>query len=184
MAASTQAAIVNFDDVNASAGVVAVPTNYGGISWDSDQFGIWNSTGNGFYPAGSSPNVMLANRLSSGSTTEAMSFSFADSVTFEGMYFATTSTVGNLTYDLLLDGIVKATVNVGAAAGYYASGYAGAVDQVTINGVRGYYVFDNVTYSAGPSAVPEPATWAMFIGGFGLVGGTMRRRLRASVRFA
>jgi hypothetical protein len=26
------------------------------------------------------------------------------------------------------------------------------------------------------SAVPEPATWAMMIGGFGLVGGTMRRR--------
>jgi hypothetical protein len=27
-----------------------------------------------------------------------------------------------------------------------------------------------------PSAVPEPATWAMFIGGFGLVGGALRRR--------
>lgn len=26
------------------------------------------------------------------------------------------------------------------------------------------------------SAVPEPATWAMMIGGFGLVGGTLRRR--------
>lgn len=27
-----------------------------------------------------------------------------------------------------------------------------------------------------PGAVPEPATWAMMIGGFGLVGATMRRR--------
>lgn len=27
-----------------------------------------------------------------------------------------------------------------------------------------------------PGAVPEPATWAMMIGGFGLVGGAMRRR--------
>jgi len=34
------------------------------------------------------------------------------------------------------------------------------------------------------SAVPEPATWAMFIGGFGLIGGAMRRRQRVSVRFA
>lgn len=33
-------------------------------------------------------------------------------------------------------------------------------------------------------AVPEPATWAMMIVGFGLVGGTMRRRHRATVRFA
>jgi hypothetical protein len=35
-----------------------------------------------------------------------------------------------------------------------------------------------------PSAVPEPATWAMFIGGFGLVGAAMRRRQRVAVRFA
>jgi hypothetical protein len=33
-------------------------------------------------------------------------------------------------------------------------------------------------------AVPEPATWAMMIGGFGLIGGTMRRRAAAAVRFA
>ena len=33
------------------------------------------------------------------------------------------------------------------------------------------------------SAVPEPATWAMMIGGFGLVGAAMRRR-ETSVRFA
>jgi len=31
--------------------------------------------------------------------------------------------------------------------------------------------------------VPEPATWAMMLGGFGLIGGTMRSR-RAKVRFA
>jgi hypothetical protein len=32
------------------------------------------------------------------------------------------------------------------------------------------------TYSATISAVPEPATWMMLIGGFGLVGGALRRR--------
>ncbi len=42
----------------------------------------------------------------------------------------------------------------------------------------GGYV-DNITLSA----VPEPATWAMMIGGFGIVGGTLRRR-RAKLRFA
>ena len=33
------------------------------------------------------------------------------------------------------------------------------------------------------AGVPEPASWAMMLGGFGLLGGAMRRR-RASVRFA
>lgn len=40
--------------------------------------------------------------------------------------------------------------------------------------------------TAGPGAVPEPATWAMMILGFGMIGGAMRRRSRqeAKVRFA
>lgn len=32
-----------------------------------------------------------------------------------------------------------------------------------------------------PSAVPEPATWAMLIAGFGLAGGAMRTRRKAAV---
>jgi hypothetical protein len=32
--------------------------------------------------------------------------------------------------------------------------------------------------------VPEPATWAMFIGGFGLIGAAMRRRRRTGIHFA
>ena len=37
--------------------------------------------------------------------------------------------------------------------------------------------------NAPPPSVPEPATWAMFIGGFGLIGGAMRRRQKVSVSF-
>jgi len=32
--------------------------------------------------------------------------------------------------------------------------------------------------------IPEPASWAMMLGGFGLVGGTMRYRRKKAVRFA
>ncbi|CAM3030956.1 hypothetical protein SPAN111604_00170 [Sphingomonas antarctica] len=32
--------------------------------------------------------------------------------------------------------------------------------------------------------VPEPASWALMIGGFGVVGGALRRRQRVAVRFA
>jgi len=39
-----------------------------------------------------------------------------------------------------------------------------------------------VTYYLGP--VPEPASWALMLGGFGMVGGAMRSRRKAAVTFA
>jgi len=36
------------------------------------------------------------------------------------------------------------------------------------------YAIDNISVSA--AAVPEPAAWAMLVGGFGVVGGAVRRR--------
>ena len=43
-------------------------------------------------------------------------------------------------------------------------------------------MLDNVSLNIG--AVPEPATWAMMIMGFGLIGGALRSRKAATVRFA
>jgi len=42
----------------------------------------------------------------------------------------------------------------------------------------------SATLTVAEGAVPEPATWAMFIGGFGLIGLAMRRRHRTTVSFA
>lgn len=39
-------------------------------------------------------------------------------------------------------------------------------------GAAGNFSIDNIVVSA----VPEPTTWAMMIGGFGMIGGAMRRR--------
>lgn len=41
---------------------------------------------------------------------------------------------------------------------------------------NGNYQLNVSLDNAVTSAVPEPATWAMMIGGFGMVGGAMRRR--------
>lgn len=43
---------------------------------------------------------------------------------------------------------------------------------------------DGTGFQLSITAVPETATWAMFIGGFGLIGAAMRRRSRTAVRFA
>ncbi|MDO7841779.1 PEPxxWA-CTERM sorting domain-containing protein [Sphingomonas sp. CA1-15] len=37
---------------------------------------------------------------------------------------------------------------------------------------------------SGIAAAPEPASWAMMIGGFGLVGGAMRQRKRTATALA
>ncbi|TFU06263.1 PEP-CTERM sorting domain-containing protein [Polymorphobacter arshaanensis] len=50
------------------------------------------------------------------------------------------------------------------------------------NGTGGTYgqngIFE-VSFSVGGGAVPEPASWALMIVGFGMVGATLRRRTRA-----
>jgi hypothetical protein len=50
---------------------------------------------------------------------------------------------------------------------------------------NGNYFHDSTGLAGTISAVPEPATWAMMIGGFGMVGGAMRyRRRSAKVSYA
>ncbi len=46
---------------------------------------------------------------------------------------------------------------------------------ISVSGGDGYSV-DYVSLLGAPGGIPEPTTWAMMIFGFGLVGGSMRRR--------
>ena len=50
---------------------------------------------------------------------------------------------------------------------------------ISAPGVRGTLTVSNVT-----GAVPEPATWAMMIVGFGMAGAAMRRHKRQMVVYA
>jgi hypothetical protein len=62
--------------------------------------------------------------------------------------------------------------------------FSGTAYSVDFGGTADRVAFDNVTFGSdrpGGSVVPEPATWAMLITGFGLVGATMRRRRMARV---
>jgi len=62
-----------------------------------------------------------------------------------------------------------------------------------VNTMSGYYNYecDNCTTvrfivsgAAVSGAVPEPASWALMLGGFGLVGGALRSRRKVAVSFA
>ena len=56
--------------------------------------------------------------------------------------------------------------------------FGGTAKSIEFAGVANYVVFDDVTFgSATPGpGVPEPATWALMIAGFGMVGSALRRR--------
>jgi hypothetical protein len=58
--------------------------------------------------------------------------------------------------------------------------FAGVARSFSLSGQRNQYGIDNLTFD---SAVPEPATWAMMIGGLALVGAGARRRT-TTVRLA
>lgn len=62
--------------------------------------------------------------------------------------------------------------------------FAGIGRSISFAGVANQIVFDDVTFgSVTPGgAVPEPATWAFMIFGFGAIGGAMRRQRKANVK--
>lgn len=84
------------------------------------------------------------------------------------------------------------TTNAGSCPGYIASfcpfkpfgvTFNGIAKSISFAGVANQIVFDDITFGTatpgpGPdSGVPEPATWALLVAGFALVGKAMRRRI-------
>jgi len=60
--------------------------------------------------------------------------------------------------------------------------YSGLLDGGTY-WTQGENLNFGVRVDAASGAVPEPASWALMLGGFGLVGGAMRSRRKAAVSF-
>lgn len=82
---------------------------------------------------------------------------------------------GNPDYDYMLD-IWGLSALTGEPGDYHLA--PGTYD---LDG--GYDGLFRVTVSEATTAVPEPAAWAMMVGGFGVIGAAMRRRQRTSVSF-
>jgi hypothetical protein len=80
------------------------------------------------------------------------------------------------------DGILSGLPN--SKIGQLIFTYAGAQNEISFsNFVTRWQAGQNASSASGGSfaIVPEPATWAMMIGGFGMIGGALRRRRSTSV---
>lgn len=115
-------------------------------------------------------------------------FNFAMTATAENLNVRRNGTSGGvyIASYALTGGVFDGALNINFLNGTFL--------QILSNSYRGVLTGDFATNLAfvppvinpSVSAVPEPASWAMMIGGFGLVGGAARRRRaqRTTVRFA
>jgi hypothetical protein len=114
----------------------------------------------------------------------------------EGMAFGPTLADGRISLVFVTDNDFSVTqTGSGTQLDVCTSGAGGTTAQVTLDAAcptgmalipNNLYAFNLSTAeisSLGLSPVPEPTTWAMMVGGFGLIGAAMRRRT-TKVRFA
>jgi len=167
------------------------------IIWSGDSFGN-SATATGFIEFDDTviPNVGFQNTISTadvidlgititGSAGGNGTFTKSD---FGSIYFATPTAL-DFSHEL-----IGQTVGAGQWYGNSAANGAGGDFNLFGNGgaaPTGTWYFTLTTsggdsmrvVSMSPDAVPEPASWAMMIGGFGMVGAAMRRRQKVQVSF-
>lgn len=137
-----------------------------------------------FFLDGDETFMNVAAGFTTGFSFNYVSLNFSGSVSvFDGL-----NGTGNLLATLNL------TPNAGACPGFGAGFcpfgpkgvlFDGVAKSVSFAGVANQIVFDDITFGSdrpgpGPGGVPEPATWAMLIAGFGMVGAAVRRRKAAA----
>jgi hypothetical protein len=173
--------VIDFDDL---VGFGTVPTNYAGVNWD-DNWSFYDSVQSPYNPASGATRIYSNYAKYPVAQPGTVAFYVGDGSIFSGAYFAGSSQ-HSVTIESWLDGALvgtSAALNTSDVPTFLASGYAGSVDEIRIVGNNGYYVVDDVTFdnlvSVG-GGVPEPATWAMMLAGFGLVGFAARRRAVAT----
>ncbi|WP_339691666.1 PEPxxWA-CTERM sorting domain-containing protein [uncultured Parasphingorhabdus sp.] len=77
------------------------------------------------------------------------------------------------------------TINFDVASGggsFFGVTSTNSFDRVELGQTNGFAVIDNVAFGSLTGAVPEPATWAFMIFGFGAIGGALRRQRKANVK--
>jgi len=170
-AASAQAAVVTFDDGAVPSDVVQSVFNDQGLTFTS--LGSFMYVWDGSSPNGNGTAANIFAGFSTGDS-EVITKTGGGAFTLNSMEMTISWYDGNPTETILINGtsytLVQGlqTLNVNLAN----------VSSVTITGVpsnSGYWLMDNVSYNG----VPEPATWAMMLMGFGGLGAMMRSRRRA-----
>lgn len=198
--AATLAGLVLAGQANAASLISAAVTGPTGTIWDTTQNGFYTlflqAPGLGDYINGSDPSIndpvddginryllagegFLPGTNGDSDTIYNLTLQFDDGAVLTGSYTPTTNTflggspvtVGGTTYSLVEFSWRRF---LGDAVQAY---------EPTPGGDGNDYI-GNIRFDTAAAVVPEPASWAMMIGGFGAVGGAMRRRTKVRVAIA
>ena len=156
----------------------------GNVTGDEQHFHFIDSTAFPGFVVSNGTGVLYNDRntsifVSSGSAFSLSGFDASTTGPIDSSTGATTLRIqGFLGATLVNSG--SFTINGTAFSSF--GGLSGSFDRLVFDAVDGGggFQLDNLNLAG----VPEPATWALMILGFGAVGGAMRRRTKASVRFA
>ena len=166
------ATVIDFEDLAGKPFYDSLPANYAGIDWA----GNFSAFDQQQYPY--TPHSGIVSVASNGETGGDSSFSFGKAVSFGGAWFAGTDGT-TVAFELYANNLLVSTtaaLAISSTPGFLSSGYTGAVDRVKILESNGYYVFDDMAYTA--AAVPEAETYALMLAGLGVLGVVARRRKR------
>lgn len=143
-------------------------TSRGGLAPGSDKGGL-------FFLSGTQTFMNVAAGFDTGFSFNYVSYSYSGSV---NVYDGANGT-GNVLATLNL------SPNAGSCPGYSAGfcpfspsgvSFAGTAYSIGFAGVANQIVFDDVTFGSSVPGVPEPETYALMLGGLGIVGYMARRR--------
>ena len=183
---------------NAAISVFTTQAGFNGATTDLSQqlytsplartvgsYGYQVTAANGLFPGSNAGNVFM----STNTATDIMGFSgFTGGVSAIGGFFFASNISGaptsassiTLTVTDNMGSIVEVVLNPTTTSfrGFTSTGTITSLSVAPTQPIGGFVwpSVDDLTLAQATAAVPEPATWAMMIAGFGLVGGTMRRR--------
>lgn len=166
------ATVVTFDDLTDDG---LVPADYAGLDWSASSWFQYGGEQSPYTPHSGDRRATLG--FDGSSATSAIGFLTPSS--FQGAWFAGFDGV-NVAIDLYFAGSLVAStslLNLSDSPAFLGSGYAGLVDRLVFrSNDPAFFVMDDLTFSA----VPEPASGALALGGLAVAALVIRRRKTSS----
>ena len=166
------ATVVTFDDLTDDG---FVPANYAGLVWSASSWFQYAGEQAPYTPHSGDRRATLG--FDGSSATSAIGF--LSPSTFQGAWFSGFDGV-NVAIDLYLGGALVAStslLNLSDSPAFLTSGYTGLVDRLVFrSNDPAFFVMDDLTYA---SAVPDPASGALALGGLAVAVLVIRRRKAA-----